>query len=218
MKSLLYTIVLSSLFLLTGCNEKLNVQQKIAKHYGIDQFHQVESIQYTWNVQSKHGAASRTWTYNPNTKDVHYQNGEIKKTWNRDKIPEDLKKLDGDFINDQYWVLFPFHLLWDPGVTFVTGLKKKAPISGKEYHWLRIAYPKGLGYTPGDAYELYFDDQHNIHEWTYHGGGKKEIDLKSTWEKPVNVSGFLFASEFNNNEGFKLWISDIKIKLKKKKD
>ncbi|MCO4781412.1 MAG: hypothetical protein KC646_03755 [Candidatus Cloacimonetes bacterium] len=215
MKKYIAAVIVLATILLTGCNEKLTVQQKIAKKYGIDQFSKVETIEYTWNVTSKRGSASRFWRYNPNTQEVFYKNEKEEKTWKRSDIPKDLKSLDGDFINDQYWVLFPFHLLWDPGVIFVTGLKKTAPLAKKEYNWLRIAYPKDLGYTPGDAYELYYDDELTIHEWSYHSKGEKKASLATSWEKPKTVEGITYATEFNNDSGFKLWISDLKINLKK---
>lgn len=215
MKKYIVALTLLAGVFLQGCNEKLSIQQKIAKKYGIEQFNKVETIEYTWNVSSKRGTSSRFWKYNPNTQEVFYKNKQDQKTWRRDNIPSDLKQLDGDFINDQYWVLFPFHLLWDPGVTFVTGLKKVAPLAKKEYNWLRISYPKDQGYTPGDAYELYFDDALNIHEWSYHAKGQKESSLSTTWEKPKTVKGITYATEFNNDTGFKLWISDLKITEKK---
>ncbi|PCJ18158.1 MAG: hypothetical protein COB02_11255 [Candidatus Cloacimonadota bacterium] len=214
MKFLLYIITLFTCFLI-GCNEKLSIQQKIAKHYGIDNFNKIESVEYTWNVKTKNKPFSRTWKYNPNTKEVFYKQANIEKSWKRNNISKEYKKLDSAFINDQYWALFPFHLMWDSNLIFVIGLKKKAPISGIKYNWLRVSYPKGVGYTPGDAYELYYDDELNIHEWSYHKLGQKKISKKTTWENIKEVSGIKFTTEFKNKEGFKIWISDIKIVLKK---
>jgi len=41
------------------------------------------------------------------------------------------EKIDKNFINDVFWLLFPFQIVWDPTLTFEEEENDKDPISGE---------------------------------------------------------------------------------------
>ena len=45
-----------------------------------------------------------------------------------DSQPENVKKeVDPGFVNDQYWLVFPFHVMWDTGANVEDKGKQKLP-------------------------------------------------------------------------------------------
>src|SRR5262245_44375044 len=91
------------------------IADKMAKTHGLDSFGQVEGIRYTANV-------SRSWEWNPKTDSVSYEGKDkdgkpVKVTYRRAQatnVPEDI---DASFLNDQNWLLLPFHVIWDTTAT-----------------------------------------------------------------------------------------------------
>ena len=124
--------------------------------------------------------------------------------------------VDARFINDQYWLLFPFHLIWDKKAEITDAGMRHYPINKKrKATCLIVKYPPSAGgYTPGDIFELYIGKDNLIHEWIYRAGGKKE-GRALTWEGYKNFNGVHISTVHNvANKSFKLWFSDIKIMLK----
>ena len=87
----------------------------MAKTHGLDSFGQVEGIRYTFNVERPGANVSRSWEWNPKTDSVSYEGKDkdgkpVKVTYHRSQatgVPEDI---DANFLNDQYWLLLPFHV------------------------------------------------------------------------------------------------------------
>ena len=78
-------------------------------------------------------------------------------SYNKNEIDSTNLRLDRNFINDKFWVLIPFQLVWDSDASISEVKKAKAPVSQKEMDMITILYPEKGGYTPGDAYDIYFD-------------------------------------------------------------
>jgi hypothetical protein len=100
---------------------KTNAEQ-IAKAYGLDSFGQIEAIRYTWNAQFPGVNLSRSWVWEPKTNQVSYEGKDkdgkpVKATYLRSQLdsqPVNVKsEIDPAFVNDNYWLLFPFHAYWD---------------------------------------------------------------------------------------------------------
>lgn len=124
---------------------------------------------------------------------------------------EELPPADAGFINDKYWLLYPFQLAWDTGYTYEVEEHVNAPISGTSSTKLTIVYNNEDGYTPGDAYDLYLNDQYMIKEWTFRKGNGSE-GRSFTWEMEKEFDGILMATEHRNAEGqLFIWFSDIKV-------
>lgn len=189
---------------------------QVAKAYGIENFDQVNSIAYTWNVQRDSvNVLSRAWKWNVKDSTVYYSGPDT--TFIYSLTADSLPKQDGGFINDKYWAMMPFQLAWDSGYTFETTEGATSPIKGLPSTKLTILYqsgePKspGMGYTPGDAYDLYLDENNMIVEWVFRRGNGAE-GRPVTWETIESHGPLKFATEHFNAEGKRtLWISDIKV-------
>lgn len=122
-------------------------------------------------------------------------------------------KVNGGFINDRYWILAPFNLIWDSNnFTYTYAENQKAPISGKDMQKLTIVYANEGGYTPGDAYDFYFNDDYVVREWVYRKANQEEPSLATTWEDYVEIEGLLLAQDHKKAEpGFSINFTDLAV-------
>jgi hypothetical protein len=196
--------------------------EKVADAYGFKVFNKVKSLSFTFNVQKKNKLTLRSWYWEPVTNKVTYKGPgkdgkEINYSYVRGAIDKkDTVKLfvDAMFTNDQYWLLFPFHLVWDDKAEIEDSGARPYPLSKKMSHCLIVKYPPAAGgYTPGDIFELYVGKDNLIHEWVYRQGGK-ENGRTLTWEGYKNFNGLNLSTLHNvADKSFKLWFSGIKVLL-----
>src|SRR5499427_6717669 len=157
------------------------ILEQIAKTFGIDSWDQVEALRYTWNGEvTGLFKASRTWTWEPKTNKVTFEgtdkDGKPEKvTYLRSELstqPEAVKKVDSGFINDNYWLLFPFHAYWDTSASVTDQGTKKLPMGGGSATLVSVKYPaEAGGYTPGDTWDLYVGKDYRVQQLVYHRGG-----------------------------------------------
>jgi hypothetical protein len=212
MKNLLLS--LSVLALLASCQQRETLPDtlpmQVAKAYGFENWDQVKSIGYTWNVQRDSATVvSRTWKWNIQDSTVSYAGADTSFTYSltADSLPEK----DGAFINDKYWALMPFQLAWDKGYTYEVTEKASSPIQGLPSTKLSILYGTEGGYTPGDAYDLYLDANHKILEWTFRKGNAPE-GRTWTWEKSVPYGPIQISLEHKDPEGKRfIWLTDVTV-------
>lgn len=218
MKNLLFLLAIVGFSFACGQKQKLpdTLPFQVAKAYGFDKFDQVKSISFTWNVQRDSvNVLSRDWKWNIQDSSVYYSGPDT--TFTYSLTADSLPKQDGGFINDKYWAMMPFQLAWDSGYTFVTSENVPSPIKGIPSTKLTILYQSGepkadrMGYTPGDAYDLYLDENKMIVEWVFRRGNSPE-GRPVTWESVEDHGPLKFATEHFNAEGKRtLWISNIKV-------
>ena len=112
------------------------ITEQIAKTYGLDSFGQIEAIRYTFNVESPNLTVSRSWEWSPKTDTVSYEGKDkegkpVKASYQRAKLSSQSdaikNEIDPAFANDQYWLLLPFHVLWD-GATATSEGNNKLPV------------------------------------------------------------------------------------------
>ncbi len=197
--------------------------EKVADAYGLKAFTKVKSVSFTFNVLNKGMQTVRVWYWEPGTNKVTYKGlnkdgKEINYSYNRGAIDknDNLKSfVDAMFINDQYWLLFPFHMVWDKKAEIVDAGTRPYPLSKRKARCLIVKYPPDAGgYTPGDIFELYIGKDNLIHEWIYRRGGKKDGRIL-TWEGYKSFNGLNLSTVHNNaDKSFKLWFSGIKVLLK----
>lgn len=190
---------------------------RIAERYGAGMFHRVQSIRFTFNVRFKGKEVSREWTWFPRVDSVVYRGEDAKglkvqASYSR-RNPYGMKTpsvaaIDKSFINDQYWLLFPLHLAWDGNLTFTI-----APGSRPgEARRLTVAYPKEIGYTPGDAYDLFVDSTATIRRWIFRKGNSPQPTREASWSEPVLIGGLPISLEHAGpDKEFKLWFSDVQV-------
>ena len=136
------------------------IADKMAKTHGLDSFGQVEGIRYTFNVERPGVNVSRSWEWNPKTDSISYEGKDkdgkpVKVTYQRSQatgVPEDI---DANFLNDQYWLLLPFHVIWDTSAAVTDEGMQKPPLGNGSGEKLVVKYPSDGGYSPGDTWDVY---------------------------------------------------------------
>lgn len=195
--------------------EETTILQKIAEANGYKHWKNVSEIKFTFNVDRPDGHFDRTWIWRPKTKGITAITGMDTLTYNRSDMDSIAIKTDTGFINDKYWLLAPFNLIWDQkNFKYDYMDESEAPLSGKKMHKLTIVYNDEGGYTPGDAYDFFFGDDYIIKEWNYRKGNRVSPSLSTTWEDYINKSGIKIATVHKDAPGdFKLSFTDIEVKL-----
>jgi hypothetical protein len=178
------------------------IAEQIVKTYGFDSFSQIEAIRYTFNAE---GALklSRTWVWEPKADRVSYEGKDkagkpVKLTYVRSQIgsqPAEVKnEIDPGFINDQYWLLFPFHLSWDTSAKVEDTGMHKLPMGKGSARRVVVTYPaEGGGYQPGDMWELFVGADNRIQEWAYHRAGDPKPSGIFSWEDYKKAGPLLFS-------------------------
>ncbi|MCP9201426.1 hypothetical protein MKO06_16060 [Gramella sp. GC03-9] len=192
--------------------KELAVHEEIAMANGFKEFDSIDQLNFTFNVKVNDSLrSSRRWEWNTETDEISLTERDTTLTYTRtDSIAEENKSIDQKFINDTYWLLFPFQLEWS-NANFSEVKTAAAPISGKELKMITVSYPSEGGYTPGDSYDIYFDDDHMIQEWVYKAAGGNR-QMATTWEDYQNYKGVKIAKSHKSADGsFELYFSDISV-------
>lgn len=219
---LLYTISILSLLLFSCKNETkpaqkeetkpLTTAEKIANNYGFKHFKDITEIGFTFNVDRDSSHFERSWIWKPKSNEVTLITAKDTITYNRKSVDSTNIKADQGFINDKFWLLAPFQLIWDKSATISEVSKENTPISNVESNKITLTYPDNGGYTPGDAYDFYFDDNYQITEWVFRQGNSKEPSMINTWEDYQNFNGLNLSLTHKNKQGnFKLYFTNIKV-------
>lgn len=191
---------------------ELTVLESIAQANGIENWKSINELQFTFNVDRDTSHFERTWIWKPKTNDIIAISNNDTLSYNWSKMDSVAYKTNGGFINDKYWLLAPFNLLWDKGnFTHTHKENEIAPIGKKAMDKLTIVYGSDGGYTPGDAYDFYFEDDYIVKEWVFRKGNQPEPSLITTWEDYVEMGGLKIAKMHTNEEGFKLYFSNLKV-------
>ena len=105
-----------------GAQQRPPILEKLANTYGLQSFGQIEAIRYTFNAETAGLNISRSWTWEPKTDQVTYEGKDksgtpVKVTYLRSQLgsqPANVRDdIDPGFLNDNYWLLLPFHFSWD---------------------------------------------------------------------------------------------------------
>jgi hypothetical protein len=193
----------------------LTIAEKIANAHGFQNWKKVSRIDFTFNVDKNSNHFERIWTWKPKTNNVIFSTGgDSIVVYNRNKIDSTKIKLDQGFINDKFWLLIPFQLVWDKGTIISEPEKTEAPISKKLLNKITLRYSSKGGYTPGDAYDLFYDDNYIIREWIYRKGNSKEPSLINSFENYKDFNGIKIALEHKKlNGNWNLNFTNVKVTL-----
>ena len=188
------------------------ITSEIAYANGFKNFEDVNQIAFTFNVKVNDTARSqRAWKWNPQENIVELtENGETFSYTKDEDLTEKEIEVDKKFINDTYWLLFPFELMWSD-FEFEQNRSAVAPISQERMHELTVKYSDSSGYTPGYTYRVYFDESDRmIREWTYESAGGRS--LSTTWEDYETFNGITIAKMHKSADGsFQLYFTDIAV-------
>jgi hypothetical protein len=182
------------------------VAEQIAKAHGLDSFGQVEAIRYTFNLELPGRNVSRSWVWEPKSGRISFEGKD------KDGKPVKVSYLESDvykesdtiknevepaFVNDNYWVIFPFHAYWDsPGADVQDKGLQKLPSGEGSAKLVSVKYSSKSGYTPGDTWDLYVGDNNRIEYFVYHRGGETKPQLVSTtWAGYKTAGPLLFSTD-----------------------
>jgi hypothetical protein len=202
------------------------IADEIAKTYGLDSWGQIEAIRYTWSAQFPGVNVSRSWVWEPKTGKVSYEGKDkdgkpVKATYVRSQLdsqPANVKdEIDPAFMNDQYWLIFPFHVVWDTSATVEDKGMQKLPLGKGSAEHVVVKYPSDAGYTPGDTWELFVGPDHRVQEFIYRRGGpKKPSVVIATWSGYKKAGPLLISTDHRGTADGKplhLFFSDVAVKL-----
>ena len=207
----------------TSWAQKPPIVEQIAKAYGLDSFGQIDAIRYTFNIPVF--KLTRTWTWEPKADRVTYEGKDkdgkpVKVTYVRSQVgsqPDNVKKeIDPGFINDQYWLILPFHVLWDGASVEDKGMQKIPGGKGSARHVV-VKYSSDVGYTPGDTWELYVGSDNRIQKMVFHHGGTAKPSLVDVmWEGYKKAGPLLFSTDHHgtaDGHPVRIFFTDIAVKV-----
>ncbi len=217
MQKLFILFFFTSLFI--SCKQKkeaekhpLSTAEKIANHYGYQNWNDVSELHFTFNVLRGGNTFSRSWNWNKKTGDVKMTTATDTIQYNRNSIDSLSQKFDKAFINDKYWLMAPFNLVSDMGVSFSEKQDVIAPISKDTLQQLTISYGNEGGYTPGDAYDFFYNSDYEIKEWNFRKGNAKKTSLSTTWEKNKSFKNITFSTSHQDPTGlFRVFFTNISV-------
>ena len=190
--------------------KELTTAQKIANAHGIQNWKNVSKIEFTFNTSR----SNRAWSWEPKSQNVVLISKGDTIAYNRSKVDSTSMQADRGFINDKYWFLAPFQLVWDKGTTISDVVKEMAPISNVEMNKITLTYSNEGGYTPGDAYDFYFGDDYIIKEWIFRKGNAPEPSLMTTWEDYEDFNGLKIAKMHRNpKDDWQLYFTGISVTM-----
>lgn len=214
MKNLIYSIFIASLFI--ACKEhqktentpiKLSISEKIAHAHGFKNWKNVSEVSFTFFKK-------RQWIWKPKTNDITLITKGDTLIYNRKTVDSISLNTDKAFINDKFWLLIPFQLIWDNGTSISEPIKAKAPISKLEMHKITLTYSNEGGYTPGDAYDIYFEDDYIIKEWVFRKGNSETPSLTTTFENYQDFNGIKIALDHKKEDpNWNLTFTNVKVTL-----
>lgn len=212
-------IVITSSFIIPKNIKKEIIQEdtileKVANANGLQNWKDVEEIKFTFNVDRDTTHFERTWTWKPKTNDITATSAEGTIDYNWASMDSIDNKTNAGFINDKYWLLAPYQLVWDAdNVSHTHNKESVAPMSKKAMQKLTIVYGGEGGYTPGDAYDFYFGDDLIIQEWVFRKSNQAEPSMITSFEDYKMLKGLNIATMHKMGEGnFKLYFTNLEVK------
>lgn len=204
------------------------ILDQVAKTYGIDSWDKVEAVRYTWSIDIPGlFKATHKWEWEPKTGKISFESTDkegkpVKVSYDSSQLasqPDQVKnEVEPAFVNDNYWLIFPFHAYWDKSASAIDQGKFNLPVGPGMAELVPIKYPAEVGgFTPGDIWDLYVGKDNRVVYFGYHrGGAKPPSRVFATWDGYKKAGPILFSTEhrgFADGKPFHLWISDVAVKV-----
>ena len=204
--------------------EKSSLPLQVAKAYGLDSFSLIGKMKYTFNVKFNGKTISRSWLWDVgNGRVTMQQPGAAPVSYARKGAPDtgdkNVRTVDAQFINDQYWLLFPLHLAWDASAAITVAKDQPIPIGTGAVTRVTMTFPPVGGYTPGDAFDLFVDKSNHVKQWAYRRGNATTPTRTNLWEKNRRVGPLLVSLDRPGADStFRVWFTDMAVQLKGSND
>ena len=183
------------------------LSEKVAAASGIENWDTVEKVDFTFNVERNgERVVSRDWSWKPKSGAITMTARDTTIAYNREQ-PMDSTSIgyDRSFINDVYWLLPQFKMIWDKG-TDITYPED----GGKQL--IRIKYTGNDGYTPGDQYDLVVDENNMITQWTYYASGSTSPSMITSFEDYQDHEGIKIATNHvSPDKSTRIYFTEIEI-------
>jgi hypothetical protein len=204
------------------------ILEQIAKTYGLDSWDKIQAIRYTWSGEVPGlFKVAHTWEWEPKTGKVSYEGKDkdgkpVKVTYMRSELgsQSDMVKneVEPAFVNDNYWLLFPFHAYWDASATVTDEGMQKLSLGSGSAEKVVVKYPaEAGGYTPGDTWDLYVGKDKRVELLVYHRGGPRKPQLVTAqWTGYKKAGPLLISTEHRGTADGKplhISLSDVSVKL-----
>jgi len=204
------------------------ILEKVAKTYGLDSWDKIEAIRYTWNGEIPGlFKVAHQWEWEPKTGKITYESTDkdgkpVKVAYMASELgsQSDLVKnqVEPAFVNDNYWLLFPFHACWDTSATVTDKAAQRLPIGAGSATLVSVKYPaEAGGYTPGDTWDLYVGKDDRVQAMVYHRGGPTKPSLvTATWAGYKKAGPLLISTEHRGTADGKplhIFITNVAVKL-----
>ncbi len=211
-----------------GAQQRAPILEQIAKTYGLDSYGQIEAIRYTWNGEIPGlFKVAHKWEWEPKTGKITYESTDkdgkpVKVTYDSSQLSSQSDQVKNEvepaFVNDNYWLLFPFHAYWDKSATVTDEGLKKLPMGSGSGELVVVKYPaEAGGYTPGDTWELYVGKDKRVECMVYHRGGPKKPSLViAPWAGYKKAGPLLVSTEHRgtaDGKPLRIFISDVAVRV-----
>ncbi len=219
-------LLIGSILILAGCSpqqdELHGAAGRIAQAYGINRFTDLGEIRFTYNDSTAAETTHRHWNWEPETDRVVYtgigpDGDSIKYEYFRNQMKTGdttlNKTLDKWFVNDQYWLFFPFHLAWDSHIKIKGDSITPLPIPPGESQAFTVTYSKDAPHMPGVVVQVFYTPEYAITQWIYRKGGVGGTARVTTWEDYVRLGPVTLSLDHEGKDGeFRQWFTDVAAK------
>jgi len=203
------------------------VADQIAQAYGFGSFGQVEAIRYTFSLDGGPKLKlHRSWIWEPKKDQITFEGKDtsgkdVKVTYVRSKLATQdafvKEVVDPGFFNDQYWLLLPFHMIWDTGPAIEDAGMQKLPLGKGKARKVVMKYPSSGGYLPGDTWAMFVGSDLRIQQIEFHhGGNAKPSVVVADWKGYKRAGPLLFSLDHHgkaDGKPFRLTFTNVAVKL-----
>jgi hypothetical protein len=195
----------------------------IVRAAGMNDLSNIMEIDFTVSAKSSSGKVLRQWQWFPKTDDVIFigKNPTGKKetvTYSRKALAGMRKEaavhtIDAWFVNDRYWLLFPYFLATDPQKRVTRDNSAVMPLSGKWATGVTVEYYRPDPKRPGDKFELFVDSTYLIKEWIFYPYESFKPTSTNKWESYSTIGPFTVSLDrpAKDSKGIAVKMSNVKI-------
>jgi hypothetical protein len=225
--SLILSIAVLVLPTWASAQQRPPVADQIAQAYGFGSFGQVEAIRYTFSLDGGPKLKlHRSWIWEPKKDQITFEGKDksgkdVKVTYVRSKLATQdafvKEVVDPGFFNDQYWLLLPFHMIWDTGPAIEDAGMQKLPLGKGKARKVVMKYPSSGGYLPGDTWAMFVGSDLRIQQIEFHhGGNAKPSVVVADWKGYKRAGPLLFSLDHHgkaDGKPFRLTFTNVAVKL-----
>ncbi|MFK8055226.1 MAG: hypothetical protein AB8F78_03810 [Saprospiraceae bacterium] len=186
----------------------------IAFVHGFDYWQDVQQIDFRFDIDiNGEGKLQREWSWFPKTDSVvRTLEGVTESIVRNTSIDSTDLSIDGQFINDSYWLLMPYYLVWSKdGYTSVIDRNATSPMTDEQRTKLTVQYGSDGGYTPGDAYDLYVDASYQLKEWTFRKGGQTEASMTMDWSDYRTIENLVLPADHKGKDVLRIYHPVVRV-------